>query len=163
MGSVRVLFTRRHHPGSVAIRAATWSAWSHVDLVDDLGTAPVLIGAIALKGVVAESLERRLTLASRAALVKFPAANPAAVIAAARSQLGKPYDWSGIAGLVARNRDWQEDDSWFCSELVPWAFAQSGSPIFRQDMVGRITPQHLWMLAHPYQRPERPLELLNLM
>lgn len=163
MGTVSVLFTRRHHPGSVAIRAATWSAWSHVDLIDDLGSIPVLIGSIALQGVVQESLELRLVKASRAALVKFPAANPAAVIAAARSQLGKPYDWAGIAGLVTRNRDWQADDSWFCSELVAWAFTQGGSPLFREDLVGRINPQHLWMLAHPYQRPERPLELLNLM
>jgi len=160
MEAVSVLFTRRHHPGSVAIRVATWSAWSHVDLVDDLGSTPVLIGAIALKGVVEESLEHRLAQASRAALVKFPAVNPAAVIAAARSQLGKPYDLPGIAGLVTRSRDWQEDDSWFCSELVPWAFDRGGSPIFRQDLVGRITPQHLWMPAHPYLRPGRPLDLL---
>jgi len=163
MEKVRVLFTRRHHPGSVAIRAFTWSAWSHVDLIDDSCSVPVLIGAIALQGVVQESLEQRLAKASRAALVEFPVSNAAAVIAAARSQLGKPYDWAGIAGLVTRNRDWHNDEDWFCSELVAWAFTQGGSALFRQDLVGRINPQHLWMLAHPYQRPERPLELLNLM
>lgn len=160
MEKVRVLFTRRHHPGSVAICAFTWSAWSHVDLIDDTGSAPVLIGAIAFQGVVQESLEQRLAKASRAALVEFPVSDAASVIAAARGQLGKPYDWAGIAGLVTRNRDWQAEDSWFCSELVAWAFTQGGSPLFREYLVGRINPQHLWMLAHPYQRPGRPLDLL---
>lgn len=38
----------------------------------------------------------------------------------AHSQIGKPYDQTAIAGFVS-GRDWQEDDSWFCSEY--WASA----------------------------------------
>lgn len=33
------------------------------------------------------------------------------------AQLGKPYDWTAIFAFVV-NRDWREDDSWFCSELI---------------------------------------------
>ena len=163
MGTVRVLFSRRHHPGSVIIRMATWSAWSHVDLLDDRLAQPLLIGATAPKGVVVDLLADRLAHASRAALVEFPAENPGAVLNAARNQVGKPYDWFGCAGLALRNRHWQEDDSWFCSELIAWAFGAAGEPLFREDMVARVTPQHLWMLANPYQRPERPLDLLEVM
>ncbi|SNT08035.1 hypothetical protein [Pseudomonas segetis] len=162
MNKIRLLFTRRHHLGSLAIRTLTWSAWSHVDLIDETSGVPVLIGAVAPHGVVIESLENRLSLASRAAVVEFPVADALAVIDAARRQLEKPYDWLGCAGIALRNRDWQQADSWFCSELVAWAFAAGKSPLFREDEVARITPQHLWMLAHPYQRPERPLDLLNL-
>lgn len=161
MSIVRVLFSRRHHPGSLAIRLGTWSAWSHVDLVDDRDAVPLLIGAVAPEGVVVEPLAERLAHASRAALVEFSAADPAAVLDAARSQLGKPFDWLGCAGIAMRNRHWQEDDCWFCSELIAWAFGAAGLPVFRADMVGRITPQHLWMLANPYQRPSRPLDLLK--
>lgn len=160
MDTVSILFTRRHHPGSVAVRVGTWSAWSHVDLVDGEGPAATVIGALAFSGVAEEPLAYRLAHASRAALVQIPSADPQAVLAAARSQLGKPYDWAGIAGLITRNRNWQEEDCWFCSELIAWAFAQAGQPLFRAELVNRVNPQHLWMLAHPAQRPEHPMDLL---
>jgi cell wall-associated NlpC family hydrolase len=161
METVRVLFTRRRHPGSLAIRTFTWSAWSHVDLLDVSSGQPLLIGAVAPKGVVIEPLSYRLQHASRAALVEFKVGRTAAVLEAARSQIGKPYDWTGVAGLVTRSRDWQGEEDWFCSELVAWAIAQGGLPLFREPMVGRITPQHLWMLDNPYTRPSKPLELLD--
>ena len=72
------------------------------------------------------------------------------VIEAARSQVGKPYDPTALFGLLM-HRDWQEEDRWFCSELVAWAFAQGGSPLFRAEALHRVTPQLLWMLA-----PEPP-------
>jgi hypothetical protein len=34
-----------------------------------------------------------------------------------QAQVGKPYDVTAIAGL-ALDRNWREDDSWFCSELM---------------------------------------------
>lgn len=58
---------------------------------------------------------------------------------AACSQVGKPYDWTAIAGLVMR-RDWRETDSWFCSELVAWACEQAGTPLLRANRLNRITP-----------------------
>lgn len=140
----------------------TWSAWSHVDLIDETSGKPVLIGAVAPHGVAVESLEHRLSLASRAAVVEFPVADVAAVIDAARSQMAKPYDWLGCAGIALRNRDWQQTDSWFCSELVAWAFAAGKSPLFREDEVARITPQHLWMLANPATESDRPMDFLKL-
>lgn len=162
MGTVRVLFTRRHHPGSLAIRLATWSEWSHVDLlVDELGPKARLLGAAAPTGVSLLPLAERLAHASRAALVTFPVNNPTKVLDAAIEQLGRPYDWLGCAGIALRNRDWQAEDRWFCSELVAYAFGRAGEPLFREDMVSRITPQHLWMLAYPSTRPARPQDLLG--
>lgn len=63
-------------------------------------------------------------------------------VAAARSQIGKPYDWPGVLGIGFR-RNWQESDAWFCSELVAWAFGVSGSPLFRTEH-WRITPQTIY-------------------
>ena len=79
-------------------------------------------------------------------IVDLPCYSPAEVINAARSQIGKPYDLTALFGLLM-HRDWQEDDSWFCSELVAWAFSRGGSPLFRREVMHRITPQHLWILA----------------
>jgi len=52
----------------------------------------------------------------------------------------------GVFGLALR-RSWQDKRAWFCSELVAWAAAEAGSPWFRRERIGRVTPEHLWMLA----------------
>lgn len=38
-------------------------------------------------------------------------------------QIGKPYDWTALAGWLLWF-DWQEDDCWYCSELAV-AFSQA--------------------------------------
>lgn len=110
-----------------------------------------VIEAVALEGVRQVPKAYAIQRASDYCLVNLPAYNAQAIIEAARSQLGKPYDWTAVAGL-GLHRDWQEEDSWFCSELVAWAADQAGEPWFRQEALRRITPQHLWMLS-----PERGL------
>lgn len=142
MESISLLFSTTSNPFSALIRAATWSRWSHVSVVD--GSS--VIEAAAIYGVRRVSLMEAIDRDKDWALVKFPCTDPVAVIAAAASQIGKPYDYTAILGL-GLHRDWQEDDSWFCSELVAWGFNAAGQPLFRSDCMRRITPQHLWMLA----------------
>lgn len=138
---MRVLFCRSKLPGSVLIRAVTWSDWSHVAIIDGEEAIEATwpkVRAVPLAEVIATH--------SSHIMVDLPCRDPAAVIAAARSQIGKPYDLTALFGLALR-RDWQEPDSWFCSELVAWSFDKGGSPLFRPDALHRITPQHIWMLA----------------
>lgn len=137
--SVRVVFTRRHHPGSVLLRSFLWSPWSHVGLIDG-GT---VIEAVGGAGVRVRPLADMLAEASRYEIVDMPARDPQAVIAAARAQVGKPYDWGGVVGVGFRRR-WQDDDAWFCSELVAYSFAAGGSPLMRGD-AWRITPRDLYL------------------
>lgn len=147
MSTISLLFSTSRHPMSAVIRACTWSSWSHVSIID----GDEVIEAIAPNGVRRFSVAQSIDHAKRAAIVDLPCRNPSAVIAAASSQLGKPYDYTAIVGLGLR-RDWQEDDAWFCSELVAWSFAQAGESLFRAEVLRRITPQHLWMLS-----PDRQL------
>lgn len=138
---MRVLFCTSHLPGAVLIRAVTWSDWSHVALID---------GDMAIEAVWPQvrvtQLADVLAKHSRYVVVELPDADDAAILDAARSQVGKPYDLTALFGLLM-HRDWQEPDRWFCSELVAWAFEKSGSPLFRRDAMHRVTPQHLWMIA----------------
>lgn len=138
---MQLLFCRSHHPGSYLIRVATWSQWSHVALVD----GDMVIEAVwpqvqlsPLSDVVARYTSHAFTDLS----CRFPKQ----ALAAALNQVGKPYDLTALVGMAMR-RNWQEDDSWFCSELVAWAFSQGGTDLFRVDKLWRVTPQHLWMLA----------------
>lgn len=156
MGVVRVLLTRRSVIGSLLIRAFTWSQWSHAEIID----GDQVIGANLLQGVVLTPLAHRLSISSYAAVVEFPCLNPQAVIDAARTQLGSDYDYFGLLGLVTHQRDWQSQESWFCSELVAWAFTAAGFPLFRDDLVARITPQDIWKIEAPAKKSSRPLELM---
>ena len=141
MKTVRLLFSTTRWPLSAAIRAFTWSRWSHVALVD----GDTVIEAAAVHGVRRAPLVDTIARAADHAFVDLPATDPSAVIAAAAGEVGKPYDYTALVGLALR-RDWQACDAWFCSELVAWAFDAAGQPLLRAEVVRRVTPQHLWML-----------------
>jgi hypothetical protein len=62
------------------------------------------------------------------------------------SQIGKPYDKTGIMAFVF-GRDWQEDDSWFCSELVASGLEKSGYfPYKPVSPSNKITPPNLILM-----------------
>lgn len=143
MSRVQLLFTTTNLPLSLLIRAHSGGPFSHVALVD----GDRVIEAAAGHGVREASLDTALARSHRAALMSVPCQSAAAVLAAARSQIGKRYDWTGIAGF-GLNRDWQESDAWFCSELAAWSFNAAGQPLIRADSVHAVAVQHLWVLPH---------------
>lgn len=62
-------------------------------------------------------------------------------------QEGKPYDMTGILAFVL-DRDWQEEDSWFCSELITAALVHCGH--LRYPLVtptNKITPADLLLIC----------------
>lgn len=139
---IQLLFTRKRTLASFAIRAFCGSRWSHVALVD----GDHVIEATGLHGVRRVPLTTAMRGVSHHELVNLIDADPGPVIAAAKTQLGKPYDFLAIVGLWLRS-GWDETDSWFCSELVAWALEQGGHPRFRARDISRVTQQHLWMLS----------------
>lgn len=136
--TVQVVFSRNHTPGSILLRGFLWSPWSHCALVD----GDTVIEAAAFHGVRERPLRDFMADATKAAMLELPG-DAGAIIAAARSQIGKPYDWQGVAGIGFRRR-WQDDDAWFCSELVAWAFEVGGHPLFRSKP-WRVTPRDLYL------------------
>ena len=137
--SVRIVFIRHRNISSLLLRTFQWSAWSHVAIVD----GDEVIEATAWHGVSVRSLSDLLADSSHHEFIDVPSANPKAVIAAARSQIGKPYDWFGVVGFVFR-RKWENSSRWFCSKLVAGAFDLAGEPLFRVK-VWRITPRDLYI------------------
>lgn len=139
MKTVRVIFSRRHHLGSLALRTFLWSAWSHCGIVD----GDQVIEALMFKGVTTRSLEEFKQNASKWEIIEIPADDPAAVITAARSRIGNAYDWLGVLALLL-HIDLQRDAMDFCSELVTWSFKTGGTLLFRSD-AWRITPRDLYI------------------
>lgn len=65
------------------------------------------------------------------------------------SQLGKPYDETAILAFVA-GRDWEESDSWFCSELCAHAMVVSGFWHELSAPANKIAPDDLLLLASAF-------------
>lgn len=149
MEHVQVIFNRRFHLGSLALRTILWSAWSHCAIID----GDYVLEATAPYGVRRRLLSDMLAESTKYDIVSIPVNSAQAVLEAARSEIGKPYDWLGVVGIGVRRR-WQSDARWFCSEYIAWAFETGGSPLFRVSTY-RITPRDL---AIPdWQRPRPTL------
>lgn len=115
------------------ICAATWSRWSHVGVVvdDDLYSARIGDG-VGFETPAPPERRQRFR-------VHTTAEEAESIRRALVGQLGKPYDLTGVIA-IAIHRDWRSTDSWFCSELIAWAFEKAGRPLLRADHLNRITP-----------------------
>lgn len=133
------IVTERWNPVSAAIRYSTRSWASHAEFVDtDRG---VTFGARARGGVKERPCERDHYSKAE----QFTAANITHAYEWARTQAGKPYDFSAITGMAA-GRDWHDDARWFCSELIHVAFEKVGNPLLStrpSALPYRITPRDL--------------------
>jgi hypothetical protein len=141
MNTVPVIFSRRHHIGSVLLRTYMWSAWSHCGIVD----GDEVIEAV-FPRVRSQPLADFIAHASAYEIVHIPAHDPRAVIAAARSRIGKFYDVLGVLAMLLRIR-LQRACADFCSELVAWSFKEGGTPLFRVD-AWRIMPRDLYIRTY---------------
>jgi hypothetical protein len=132
---------------SAAIRRAEYGFWaSHVEALMPDGT---LLGAHIDGGVMARPRDYDKGQFTRELFVDIDAAPDVCdrFQAFLRSQLRKPYDTTGILAFVAA-RDWQEKDSWFCSELQAAALVACGwfaSPLATE--FNHITPRDLLLIV----------------
>jgi len=131
------------------VQLATWSWTSHVDVELPDGN---LIGAVPGEGVVIRDSATINAKRIERFFVDTTKQQNRAIYKAIESQLGAPYDWGGVLG-IGFHRNWQAYDSWFCSELVTWAFAGAGVSLLRTDRAWRITPRDL--LLSPLLKNEK--------
>ena len=142
---MKVIFSRSNTFAGRMIRLVTRSKWNHVDMVFDNH----LIGAVALHatpesingGVQLTTWEHRLKASKIVEYIAYdlPLADEQAAFSYALEQVGKPYDWKGAAGLLAPNRNWEEDTKWFCSELAAAVALQGGVKAINRS-ASRIDP-----------------------
>lgn len=104
------------------IRDFTRGAYSHVDVLLSGGQT---IGSYEEKvtagGVVIPSGVQLRPMAyadfAKTKILTFDTGDDKAFLDFMHAQIGKPYDWPGIAG-IALDRNWHNSDAWFCSEIV---------------------------------------------
>lgn len=133
--SIRAIYRRSRSIPSFLIRAFTWgSYWSHVGI---LGADGHVIEASGWHGVVKTPLGEFLAKASEYECVDIYCPDPERALTFSEAQVGKPYDWGAVFGIVFR-RNWAEDDSWFCFELLEAALV-AGSRVRFREGINRIT------------------------
>lgn len=119
---------------SWVIRGFIHSRYSHVDAVVSQN---VFIGATVEKGVALHCFRH-----DKEDYYWLTGIDPDRFWEFIHRNMGKPYDWTAIAGFVF-HRDWQEDDSWFCFELIAAAIEYSSSYRFPRGL-RRVTPKVLF-------------------
>ena len=104
-----------------------------------------VVEAVAKKGVVVTPYSEVIARSTHTFTRSHKVADVRKALDFLTDQIGKPYDFWGAFGL-GLHRDWQKDDSWWCSELVEAMFVVGGSRRFIADL-HRVTPQHSWMVV----------------
>jgi hypothetical protein len=137
---MKVIFCRSHLPGSYAIRALTFSRWSHVALI--LPDGRVLEAT--WPKVQPTTVEA--VIAAHSAYEIRELGIPEHRIPWLLDQVGKYYDLGALAMYLNPWRDWTENDRWFCSELLAAAM-----DLFNE--AGRVSPQMLYLVSRPIKLP----------
>lgn len=129
---------------SAGIRAFEYGFWaSHVECLMPDGT---LLGAHYDGGVQARAHDYDKGKFTKELYLQVALDEPTMFYAFLTSQLGKPYDITAIEALVF-DRDWNEADSWFCSELQAAALAHAGFfPSELATTFSKITPRDLLLI-----------------
>ena len=126
---------------SAFLRLVMWSKWSHSAILDE---GMVVDSTLWQGGVKAHTSKDFFTHYPTYELRDIEVDEEDALIWLGL-QLGKKYDWTALLSFVVQ-RDWQEDDKWFCSELTESMISKFGKPRFRAS-AQRVTPRHQEMLA----------------
>jgi len=108
------LVTNRFNPVSAAIRLRTASEFSHIEFVnltDQTTLGSRSIGGVKIRPCAKDHYSR---------VEQFTFSGIEKAYEWGLTQIGKPYDFSGIAGILF-NHDWTNDKRWFCADFIQMA------------------------------------------
>src|SRR5882757_4649204 len=130
---------------SRAIRAAEYGFWAtHVETALEDGS---VLGAYLDLGVIIRPPDYDKGTRTQELVLSLgtSAAEERSYNTFLRAQLGKPYDLTAVEAFPL-GRDWQEPDSWFCSELVAAGLVQCGFLAKLAVDSNKITPRDLLLI-----------------
>jgi len=140
----REILCTRSAVSSYLLRFVLFSRWSHSAVLDD--ETGLVYEATAKHGFRRRPAADFFADYPKHEIRTIPVA-PVNTVSARRwldAQIGKPYDWTAIAGFVVRyftGDMWHDADSWFCSEVTETFRSRYAIPRFRAG-AWRITPGH---------------------
>lgn len=145
VGSVRFIFSRQRSPGSALIRGfGALGEFSHCATV--MGDSGYVVESVFTKGgVVATKLEEFKSRASYYEELDLFCPRPDLGLLWARLSIGAEYDLKGAFAVAFRERDWQDERAWYCSEHCARVALAAGLVLVNPRMQG-IHPSSLYNL-----------------
>lgn len=136
MKTITVRFLRDKSFFSRLICWYTQSEWSHVEFVTPTG----YLGAMPQGGVQIRDFNYTDVSAEEFRSIQVFNSEADKFWLWAYAQIGKPYDWTAIFGLLL-HRNWRNQGHWFCSEMVTQGFEIAGVKILDTAHINFITPR----------------------
>jgi uncharacterized protein YycO len=138
---MKIIVVSSHGPMAYLIKLFTMSKWNHSAIYFE--DENLVIDADTPAGVNKYTLVEFISKYPNYVMLDINVPDLSYAKAFAKNQIGKEYDWTAIFSFIFR-RDWQEEDKWFCSELVEATLIAGGLKRFR-DSANRITPYLNWV------------------
>ena len=144
MKTVTILLTHSPKIGSWLIRKKTKSEFSHTAIYFPNGR---VLEAGFKNGVAFTTLPKFISHHSFVIAIHIDTNRADKLYRAGQAEEGKDYDLTAIFGMLA-NRDWQEDDQWFCSELIAFILKVAGLYLEEIALLDphAVTPRDIWLL-----------------
>lgn len=137
---MQIIVASQRTPAALLIRFFTFSKWNHSAICFE----EEVFDSTFIPGVQLRSKKDFLKKYTRYEIINVTdVPYPDQAYEFAKAQVGKKYDWKALFGIFFQKRRWQEEDRWFCSELVEATIAAAGRQRFR-DKIYRITPHQNW-------------------
>jgi uncharacterized protein YycO len=138
---ITVFFADSDSIGSKLVRLMTRGEWAHCGLYDPV-TGTVIDSLASCGGVTEYAVEHLHAHFDRVAFVPIP--YPRVAYDFARSQIGKPYDFTALLWWLFPFRRWQDKDKWYCSELVAAALSAAAGQELYFDTKHGVSPDDLF-------------------
>jgi uncharacterized protein YycO len=113
---VIAVLTRSHSISSFAIRARLGERWSHA--LVPLSPVHCIDSTFQRGGVRRRLMTEAMAHASSRLYLHCPLDREIEAQEWLESQVGTGYDWRAIWGFAGGSREWSDDFSWFCFELI---------------------------------------------
>jgi len=131
---------------SWAIRRRTWGKFSHVQIITRITEqGKIEVVSADSNGVwCRDAREEELEYFAVLTCPEITEEQRKNVLEFCFSQIGKPYDFVGLASFLLY-KELQDDDRWFCSELAYIAYKQAGIRLQRRVKQDFISPRDLYI------------------
>lgn len=122
------------------IKRRTWGIYSHTGIMTDDGRVYEARFPAGVTCTAPTALDHKS--GTRVDMFSVtPEIDEQAVQKFLEAQVGKKYDLHGLYGFAAA-KDWQDPDTWFCSELAMAAVAAGGLQLL-QAPFHKVSPTHI--------------------
>jgi uncharacterized protein YycO len=129
---------------SSAIKFWTWSEWTHCEIYTKDGWLGAQTDG---KGVAVRPFNYTTPKAQALFSIELP--NYDLAMEFAYKQLGKPYDYTAILGMIAREPLAENPLKWFCSDYLAAVTRKGGINLLHGEGVYRFTPRDIYISPLP--------------